>query len=288
MGRRKRRLRTLPIGIYIGKHDLDIAAWFNLLRGTSISAAKWIHVLLAAERMGLEIDIGAVQGNAPPKQAPPSTVNNLPQSGLTRPRSVNFGSGSAAPTSAEPKAKTNDRINPPGFRSGWEVKGPDGSYIYGSIVSITISTPETMELINRIWRNNREFSTYLKALIRKHLKKEAQSRPPSDAEYVRIRDTYLIYVADQQYDSKSLFLFGKQPGSPVKAKKKGQDDKDAEVGAQEKPPAPARMPQDEPEDTSRSPSPGEEKPSQSGSERLIEAIPQKPLGKNPLLSHISH
>lgn len=288
MGRRKRRIRTFSIGIYIGRHDLDIAAWFNLLRTeTSMSPAKWIHALLAADRMGIELDIGAVQGSVPPKAAtPPPTINNLPQSGLTRPRSVNFGSGLTTPASQETKSKTNNRINPPGFRSGWMVKGPDGSYIYGSVISITISTPETIELINGVWKNNREFSSYLKALIRKYLKKESQARPPADAEYIRVRDAYLLYVANHQYDSRDMFLYKKPLEKPLKVAQVLKKNKQLQEEAAETLAPPRREPQSEQKAMPQSPSTPEPESASEGAERPAEAIQKNPTGKNPLLGYV--
>ena len=252
-----------------------------------MSPAKWIHALLAADRMGIELDIGAVQGSAPPKAAtPPPTINNLPQSELTRPRSVNFGSGLTTPASQETKNKTNDRINPPGFRSGWMVKGPDGSYIYGSVVSITISTPETIELINGVWKNNREFSSYLKALIRKYLKKESQPRPPADAEYVRVRDAYLLYVANHQYDSRDMFLYKKPLEKPLKVAQVLKKNKQRQEEAAETLAPPRREPQSEQKAMPQSPSTQEPESASEGAERPAEAIQKKPTGKNPLLGYV--
>lgn len=197
MGRHQRRSRTFYIGIYIGKMDLDVAAWFNMLRAkTSISFPKWIHYLLAAEVMGEDVDIGAI------KKGPQLKISSADAQLASQRNTIRFGEGSTVPGETK---KTNKRVNPAGFKYGWDVRGPDGSFIYGSTISISISTPETIELINKVWKNGRQFSTFLKALIRKHLSYEPEDRAPSESEFLRICDQYLIAVTPQPYDPKKVF-----------------------------------------------------------------------------------
>lgn len=201
MSRYKRRLRTFHTSIYIGKMDMDVAAWFNMLRTeTDISLPKWVHYLLAAEVMKEIPDIGTIsvgrQFPLPPKKQPAADAS--PKPGVIR-----FGEGSAA--AAEETKKTNDRINPKNFEYGWHVRGPNGEYIYGSTISLCISCPETIELIHKVWTNGRQFSTYLKALIRSRLKYGPEPVPPPIEEYQRIIDQYLLAITHVPYDAKQAF-----------------------------------------------------------------------------------
>jgi len=124
--------KRLNIGVYIGPDDLDIAAWFNLLRDNDLSRAKWIKGLLAAYSLDKSLDIGT----------------------------ISFASLSENNTAAE-----NDK-----FGYGWQVKGQNGEFVQGSVVNISIGKSEVVPILEEAWTNNRHLATFIKALIRKNLK----------------------------------------------------------------------------------------------------------------------
>lgn len=146
--------KRLNIGVYIGPDDLDIAAWFNLLKENKISRAKWVKGLLAAYAINKPLDIGSV---------------------------------SAASISACEALPVKDN-----HTHGWQVKGINGEYIGGSVVNVSIGKAEIVGILEEAWANNHHLSTFIKALIHKNLKVSDKEVLPEPENYKRIYSEFLI------------------------------------------------------------------------------------------------
>ena len=87
---------TISISINIGKHDNDIASWFNLLTRTTQSRSMWASALLLAYSQGNYLETGCVlsaSASSPPPapvvhQSPPNQALLLAQEIVYKKRKV--------------------------------------------------------------------------------------------------------------------------------------------------------------------------------------------------------
>lgn len=167
--------KRMTIGIMITKDDLDIAAWFNMMKREGQNASKWIAGMFAAYDMGEILDAGAVAACSllhPKSPSQPVISGNRPQSSPNRPQTLLFGSGKAV-TSAPVKPAASK------FNYGWTVKGPNGEYIVGSVINVSIARQEILPIIDRIRSSGHQLAPFVKALIRQSIAREESERPPS-------------------------------------------------------------------------------------------------------------
>lgn len=236
------------IGIYIGEGDKDIAAWFNLLQRSGQSRARWVRALMAANAMGKPLKIGIVDARAP-------LIRDGPKKG----------------DYVEPKG---------GFKYGWQIRGPDGEFVIGSVVNLSIRGDEARDLLDQAWTNGHMLAPFVKSLIRGSLKFGDKEIPPKVDVMRQVWSEFLVSVNGK--------ITGKKEKMSLSAKDKELvEDWAAEPKpvAQTKPkpklePKSSIKPEPQPVDPERTicfqPEPKEK-----------EEPPKKPsLGRNPLLSQI--
>ena len=154
----------LTIGIMITKDDLDIAAWFNMMKREGQNASKCIAGMFAAYDMGEMLDAGEVACSPiAPTSATPSTIApNRATSSNNRPQTLLFGSGKAT-ASAQSKPTASK------YSYGWTVKGPNGEYIVGSVINVSIARQEILPVIAKVRSNGHQLAPFVKALIRQSI-----------------------------------------------------------------------------------------------------------------------
>ena len=164
----------LTIGIMITKDDLDIAAWFNLMKREGQNVSKWIAGMFAAYEMGEMLDAGAVAVVSldPLSPSPPKISPSRIQSSTNRPQTLLFGSGQVG-TSAPAKKPASK------YSYGWTVKGPNGEYVVGSVINVSIARQEILPVIDRVRKDGHQLAPFVKALIRQSIAISDSDRPPS-------------------------------------------------------------------------------------------------------------
>ena len=177
----------LTIGIMITKDDLDIAAWFNMMKREGQNASKWIAGMFAAYDMGEMLDAGEVACRPiAPTSATPSTIApNRATSSNNRPQTLLFGSGKAT-ASAQSKPTASK------YSYGWTVKGPNGEYIVGSVINVSIARQEILPVIAKVRSNGHQLAPFVKALIRQSIAASSIERPPSINSLNQIFARYLL------------------------------------------------------------------------------------------------
>lgn len=138
------------ISVCFSKNDKELIAWANMLRENNQSIGTWVQALLIAEDLNIELDAGSVSKNQERKSAQLSLL---------------YG------TSDE---TTN------GQKTGWQIRGPQGEIIEGSILSIQITRPATSALLQKLRRNHKRVGPYIKAVLRKRIEvtETEPNRPP--------------------------------------------------------------------------------------------------------------
>ena len=69
---------TISISINIGKHDNDIASWFNLLTRTAQSRSMWASALLLAYSQGNYLETGCILSASASSPPPAPVVHQSP------------------------------------------------------------------------------------------------------------------------------------------------------------------------------------------------------------------
>ena len=143
---------TISISINIGKHDNDIASWFNLLTKTGQSRSMWASALLLAYSQGNYLKTGCV---IPTPATPPSPAPTTHQSSPNQ--ALLFGTGN----SLEKKKRRN---------YGWTVKGSHGEFTVGSVITLRLTNKRIIQIYWKLRADNIPISVLLKQLIRKGLR----------------------------------------------------------------------------------------------------------------------
>jgi len=141
---------TISISINIGKHDRDIADWFNLLAKFGQSRSMWASALLMAYSQGHYLETGCVFAT--------STATPPPQKQQTiSSQAVLLGSGNSL-------QKRKSR------KYGWTVKGSAGEFVIGSVVTLRLTNKHIIEIYWDLRSQKIPISTLLKDMIRKGLR----------------------------------------------------------------------------------------------------------------------
>lgn len=156
--------KRINIGIYIGPDDIDIAAWFNLLKRNNLSYTRWAKAVLAAYALNEPVKIGIIDRRAP----------------LIRGKD------------GQPGGNTVSSAGP--YRHGWQVKGPNDEVVIGSVVNICVSKQDLEPVLEEAWANGHKLATFVKSLIRKNLKAADRDVPPKNEEFARVWASYLVYI----------------------------------------------------------------------------------------------
>lgn len=174
-------LKPCNIGLMIGRGDEDIAAWFNLLKEGGQSRSRWISALLVAYKNEEDIDIGSVY-IPPVKQNEPPTSPNIDHIHTKSAPNLLFGVGNSQHQPTPP----NQQITPVKFQYGWHIKGLRGEYIVGSVINVRISKKKAIMVINQVKESGERVATFVKILIRKHLRFEGENRLPDENKALEI------------------------------------------------------------------------------------------------------
>lgn len=164
----------LTIGVMITKDDLDIAAWFNMMKREGQNASKWIAGMFAAYEIGEMLNAGsvAIAPLNPPLSSPPKISPSHAQSSSNRSQTLLFGSGKAGISAQTQKSSSK-------YSYGWTVKGPNGEYVVGSVVNVSIARQEILPIIDQVRKEGHQLAPFVKALIRQSIAIADFDRPPS-------------------------------------------------------------------------------------------------------------
>lgn len=143
---------TISISINIGKHDNDIASWFNLLTKTGQSRSMWASALLLAYSQGNYLETGCVfLPPAAPSPSPPVVHQSSTNQALL------FGTGNSL---QKKKRRTY----------GWTIKGSHGEFTIGSVITLRLTNKQIIQIYWKLRADNIPVSVLLKELIRKGLR----------------------------------------------------------------------------------------------------------------------
>jgi len=171
--RRKKVSDTKYISICFSQNDRELIAWVNMLRAEKQSVSAWVQALLLAEDVGVDIDAGAVYV---PEINPAVRLNIKPIPA----KSVMFGDDT------EPKQTK------PAIKFGWQIRGEAGEITAGSILSIRVTRPVIIALIDALKQTHKRLGPYIKAVIRKKIR--TLDRGPNIApDESQIRDIFALY-----------------------------------------------------------------------------------------------
>lgn len=140
----------LSIGISIGKNDLDIAAWYNMLKANHLPVSTWTSYAVLAFVYDSPLDIGTVKIEKKKEQAQASLM---------------FGSGNTQNTEKESKR-------------GWKKRGSKGEFVEGSIIMVPIYKEDVVFALKKLKEKGVAHSSAVKSIIRKYLKVGDQTIPP--------------------------------------------------------------------------------------------------------------
>lgn len=258
--------KRVNIGIYIGPDDIDIAAWFNLLKRSGQSYTRWVKAVLASYALNEPVKIGIIDRRAP----------------LIRGKD------------GQPGGNTVKSTGP--YRHGWQIKGPNGETVIGSVVNISVSRQDMGPVLEEAWANGHKLATFVKSLIRKNLKAADRDVPPKNEEFARIWAAYLVHINSKKTGLKKELAQLDRPA----AADPGQDSswvEDAPAPAPDPKPKPQRHkpappPPAEPEPA---PLPDSDRAFSFTDEEAEDAVPNNPdskpqgnsgLGLNPFINLI--
>ena len=169
-----------------------------------------------------------------------------------------------------------------GFKYGWQIRGPDGEFVIGSVVNLSIRGDEARDLLDEAWANGHMLAPFVKSLIRSSLKFGDKEIPPKADVMRQIWSEFLVSVN------------GKMTGKKEKMSLPANDKEPVEDWAAD--PKPAAQTKQKPKPEPKPSIEPEPQPQPVDPERTIsfqpepkekEEPPKKPsLGRNPLLSQI--
>ena len=146
---------NLNIGITIGKQDLDIAAWYNMLKENNLSIVAWTNNVVLAYLSDKPLDIGTIHIKT--KEENPQSSNFM------------FGSGNS---------QSNQASKFPKERWEQKTRGKDDELIEGSVLFIRTRNEDVIYALKSLKSKGYTYSGTIKALIRRYLKTGKSSIPP--------------------------------------------------------------------------------------------------------------
>lgn len=155
------------INICFSDRDKELIAWANMIREDGQSVNSWVQAILLAEAVGADIDAGAVY-------VPKNRVKPAPRG------SVMFGDDRKP---AKPKNKT---------ASGWQVRGDNGEIVAGSIISIRVTRPVILGLLDNLRQSRSRIGPYAKAILRKRVRK-LDAGPNIIPDDTQVQDMFALY-----------------------------------------------------------------------------------------------
>lgn len=186
--------KRISVGILITPSDADIAAYLNSLRDAGEKPAKWLSGMLIANEIGNDFPIPDFRNQT----FKPKIIHSSPQNtGLL------FGSGSTVQTSSSPEH----------WDYGWQVRGPHGEIIEGTVVSVSFCRPEVVAILRKMRENNLKISTYLKALMRHNMALDGPLVSADGLDQI-IREYYLKLGKNSQQNNQIIIDKASEP-SPV-------------------------------------------------------------------------
>lgn len=158
------------VGIMITKDDADVAAWFNMMKGHN--PAKWVSGMLAAWSMGEKLESGSIVLNEEVEEV----VDG-------RRQTDKFGYGHFG--SSIPVPASNRKY-------GWTVKGPDGTYIEGSVINLSVARQEIQPIISALKANHTQLAPFIKSLIRSNITIASEQKLPDISALTSVMARYRL------------------------------------------------------------------------------------------------
>ena len=152
------------ITLYIGKHDEDVARWFNLLMKSGQSRSLWGNALLVAIDQHLTLNLGVIT-DAPLEQDKNAQMENKVQAPVGRSR---FGGTGTASTVAKKNSANR----------GWSYRSEEGNLIVGSSFNLRITNRKQVELFHRLKSTGTSLSKQIKAAVREGIRVGKREKPP--------------------------------------------------------------------------------------------------------------
>ena len=172
--RSKNVCKSQYINICFSEKDKELIAWANMVREDGQSINTWIQAVLLAEAVGENLDAGAVYVPKDKRRPPSSNV---------------FG---------DYRQPSNTKKKPV---SGWQIRGADGEFVAGSIISVRVTRPVMVGLIDSLHHSHKRIGPYAKAILRRKIRKldSGPNIPPDESQ---IQDIFALADAHQQPKSK--------------------------------------------------------------------------------------
>lgn len=93
------------------------------------------------------------------------------------------------------RTKKGDYVEPKGgFKYGWQIRGPDGEFVIGSVVNLSIRGDEARDLLDQAWTNGHMLAPFVKSLIRGSLKFGDKEIPPKVDVMRQVWSEFLVSV----------------------------------------------------------------------------------------------
>lgn len=248
------------INICFSDRDKELITWANMIRDDGQSVNTWIQAVLLAEAVGEPLDAGAVYI---PKSRPKAASAG----------SLMFGDDRKSAQSGEEK------------RSGWQIRGENGEIIAGSIISIRVTRPVIVSLIDSLLQSHRRLGPYAKAVLRKKIRKldSGTNVPPDESQ---VQDIFALY--EDRYVTNARPKMQAEPSAQCRDEQQGQSSQDRSSLPAEKDQRRDKRSRHQ-NRSHRNPPPQQQAPQQGPQKQLSpqkqEERPQKT--KNPLLGYIS-
>jgi hypothetical protein len=204
--------KRITVGIYIAEDDLDVLAWFNLLKANGFPLSKWVSILLIAEEIGEALDIGAITEEEINRLRTLEGIAQITEAApVKRPQTIMFGTGNAQ---AQQKPKSTE------WTYGWHIKAKDGTYKVGSVINISIARKNIQSILIGLRNRKIQVSTRIKALVRKYVAYESTLRAPIGIDANRMLSQFQLKDSSRQVEK----------GTKISAPKKEQKIPLAEEG----------------------------------------------------------
>ena len=198
---------TISISINIGKHDNDIASWFNLLTRTTQSRSMWASALLLAYSQGNYLETGCVLSASASSPPPASVVHQSPPN-----QALLFGTG-------------NSLQKKKGRNYGWTVKGSHGEFIVGSVITLRLTNRQIIQIYWKLRADDIPVSVLLKELIRKGLRYGDIEAAPNPLHAKKVLASYCdshytlnlspFLINSDPVDTKTPFIAASPPSADV-------------------------------------------------------------------------
>ena len=164
--------QRLNVGVLITEADADVAAFFNALMQADQKPAKWLSGMLAAYAQGIPFSVPDLRGAEFVDPKPEPTAGMM------------FGNGSVSGDTR---------------KYGWQVRGPHGEIVKGSVVNVSFCRGEIIDVLLKMRSQEVRSATFLKELIRHDMECDGADMTEGSIDRL-LREFYLRCGKDKGMD----------------------------------------------------------------------------------------